>query len=256
MPAGKPAEEVVKINRAIYYEYEQLLLGHTKELSSFVFPESKEMAQKMVLDIFRYAFESYLGWTPEDVRDNTDMSVLDIMKLRPLLKFITFPPEADDRLLFLYIASMLYPERIRYGEKEAVISIYKRINSKGPDRILKYPKEFFSGLSGKRRLKMCFGYMLENFLPVTRIEVLYQIFGGAKGVRYLKRYKLMSACQNMYDSPLEMLHDTLSEEQRDEYLFRWWTVHNASTNVIELISRWQEENVQLIDGRKKQVPTA
>ena len=104
-------------NNAIYYEYDQLMLGHTKELSNVIFPQSKEMVQRAVLEIFRYAFEDYLGWSPEDVRDNTDMGVLDTMKLKPLLKFISFPAEADERLYFVYIASMLYPGRIRYSER-------------------------------------------------------------------------------------------------------------------------------------------
>ena len=85
---------------------------------------------------------------------------------------------------------------------------------------------------------MCFTYMLENYVSAHSVEKLYQIFGTEEGSKLLKKHKLLQPCSNMYSSPLEMLHDTLSDGQKSEYLYHWWGAYKALEPIRDMVAAW------------------
>ena len=48
---------------------------------------------------------------------------------------------------------------------------------------------------------------------------LYSYFAGPKGREAVRKYKLLVPLRELYDSPLDYLHDSLSSQQKDETLY-------------------------------------
>lgn len=205
------------------YIYEQCLLGNLKDIASnlsFNTPAAKETAAK---DILHFAVEEILNWSPQDLHDNTDFRIIKMLKLDFAINCLNIPPEIDNRLLFEYLATVLYPDIYKYNEMDTVRSLYKRILSgDGPFKIPKFPKDFFTGPRGEARLKTCFRYILMSAPAFDTIEEAYQVFGTAEGAKYLRKYHLYSACESVYEYPLDLLHECLTPSQRNEFLYRKW----------------------------------
>jgi len=208
------------ISRELKLEYESILLGKKKNYSTVFFgTENKERNQENALNVMRYAFESFLGWTPQDIYNCINMEILDTMKLDSLLKHIEFPSELSIKNDLNYIAHMLYPSVIPFNTKKRVISIYNQVLEK---KLYRYPKDFLEGSDGILRAKICLKYVLQNYLLFHNIEEMYEFFASKEGVKALKEYQLFVASNTLFESHIDYLHETLSENQQNEFLYHYY----------------------------------
>lgn len=205
--------------KSVIAEYEDTLVDKRKSISTFYFSYGKSGNMKLALHIMQYAFETYLCWTPQILRDNLTADILERLKLKSLLRYIQFPPELNAKEDLFYIAWLIYPETIHYGKKELTLRVYTQLLNK---QIQKFPKEFFTGRDGLTRSQICLRYMIEQFLHFTSIKEMYQYFSTEDCTKTLRRYRLLAVCHDLYDTQLEYLHDSLVKEQRSTFWYRYY----------------------------------
>ena len=215
------------MRNSILYEYDAIRLGQKKEFSKTFFSGADVVNERIALDVFRYAIEYYLCWTPEDTARFLNMKIIEDMKLKPLHAYIRFPAELDKNEDLFYIAHLMYPNRIKYRTKDLVINAYKQILR---GKKSKFMKNYMSGTKGYINACICFQYMMEQFLQFSTIKEAYEYFASPKGAKTLKEYRLVSVCNDMFENPLEYFHTALPESQKDEFWYKYhvFNKHNNS----------------------------
>ena len=84
------------ISKDLMLEYDELLLGNRTTLPQSFFSTNGSAANEQnALDLMRYAFETYLKWTPFELCDWLTWDILILLKLKYVMKYIRFPPELD-----------------------------------------------------------------------------------------------------------------------------------------------------------------
>lgn len=199
----------------LYYEYEQILIGNKTGFSPYYFKYGDNLSANYVYEIMKFAFEVYLKQSPEDIRDHFNKEISELMKLEPLMKYIDFPEELDKGSDYFYIAALLYPQQIKFNEKELILRTFNRVLN---GSLKKFPKEYFAGTRGSMRAGICLQYMLNQHYTFENTQALYKFFAGPNGLKALKEYRLNSICNEMFDTPIDYLHDSLPTAQKDE----WW----------------------------------
>ena len=95
-------------------------------------------------------------------------------------------------------------------------------------KLYKFPKEYLSGSMGVLRACVCFQYMVSQYLPFNNIEEMYNFFSTTNGIKALKRYRLYAICTEIFDYPIDYLHEALSERQKNEFFYHYYKF--ATTN--------------------------
>lgn len=224
-------------SRELIFEYENVLTENKAVVNPLLFNRGDYENEKKALFIIRYAVHTYLRWNPYEVRDHMSHKVLSMLKLEPLLKYITFPAviEIDnDRDLF-YLAVKLYPNIIRYNEDDLILRVYKRVLNGNMQR---FPKQFLTGADGLYRAKLCMHYMITQFLTFTSVEDMYRFFSLRKGAITLKQYRLSQVCKDLFEYNIDFLHESLSNNQKDELLYHFYRFKTIckATNMIACVS--------------------
>lgn len=206
--------------------YDLVMIGQKetcgKELFESTMNGRKEynpVDEARALKIIRYAFEYYLGWTPEQVHANIDPAILKRLKVDSMVRQrIKFPVELEPMESLQYLVHKLYPDRYYYDENRAVEDYYERILS---GEITRFKKGFFArGDEGsRRRAEICFRRMLQMIGPFTDVHQLYDLFSSTKGNKLLGKFKLGSAVRDLYDIPITFLHQSLPVSERDDLYY-------------------------------------
>lgn len=207
------------MNSSLMFEYELILLGKKNSFAPYFFNYNADYNERMALEVFRYAIEDFLKWTPEEAKMYLNMEIVKMMKLDAIVRFIRFPAELDIEKDLFYIAHLLYPRRINFNSRELILRTYKEVL----DGILyKFPKEYLSGSMGVTRACICFQYMVQQFLPFNNVEEMYKFFSTTNGVKALKKYRLYAICTDIFDYPIDFLHESLSQNQKNEFFYHYY----------------------------------
>ena len=200
-------------------EYEDTLLNKRKAVSSYYFSYEKAGNMKLALQIMKYAFDTYLEWSPQELRDSLTIEILERLKLKPFLRFIQFPPELNPKTDLFFIAWQLYPNTVHYSENDLILRVYQNLLDK---KIQKYPKEFFTGTDGLLRAQVCLQYMIGQHLTFRTIREMYAYFASPACEKMLRKYRLLTICYDLFDSPLEYLHTALPKGQKNVFWYRFY----------------------------------
>lgn len=219
------------MNKEVIYEYELLLLEKTKTFPPYYFRFSDSQNEKIALSIFRYAFDTYLGWTPEQLRYNLTYDIVVQLKLSSFIKYIDYPPEADRTKDMYPIIAKLYPGKFKETTRDVVNRVYNKVMSGERD---KFPKEFFSGAEGRYKAILCFQRMLNGMPPINDVQELYKAFSGASGVALLRKHKLYAVSTGIFEYPIDFLHASLPKELRSDYYYNYYRFYMKSKRRIIL----------------------
>lgn len=200
-----------------YYlrEYDEVLMGKRKTYSAACM--NKSQGPNICAEMLRYIFPYYLKWTPEQVRDCLTHAVIKAMKLEPLINRIPSPPEINRDKELYFVAWYLYPKTCNVSKSELIIKVYMDVIE---GRISKFPKSYFDGNDGYVRARLLLLIMIREFLSFESVEQMYAFFSSDEGRRAINKYKLTVPLRELYSSPLDYLHDSLAEGQKDDRLYR------------------------------------
>ena len=234
---------VYRKNAEILYEYERLLMGEKKNISRSLFEGSDKDKQDTALVFIRYAVEYFLRWTPKQAESCLDEATLKLMKLDKVMPYIIFPKELNPRRDYFYLAHLLYPDKIKYTPNALTLHLYREILREGGDgendKKSKFPKEYMSGERGRTKACVCFRYMLQNYCSdiIKNTRDMYRIFSEPKGTTILKKYGLYLVCFDLYDTPVDFVHDVLGDMQQDETLFFYYKFQYFYSRALSKIIR-------------------
>lgn len=236
----------------IIYEYQEKLLGNAKAIPSqnFVVKAQGELRAKKVL---KYAVEKLLRWSPEQMAARFNGDIIKKMKLEDIICWIPFPIELDPTKDYYYYAYYLYPKKITFDFKQQVIFTYRKLlasyltdekkeeyesitnitlkNKLKYDEgykeladqnlaLLRFPKEYTNEAEGHLRAGICMQYMLKEFYNFKSIYDMYAFFADSKKANLaVKDCKLYKTCSDLYNSPLDYLHDALPYKQKSDLLY-------------------------------------
>lgn len=200
-------------------EYELILLGKKNSFSPFFFNYNIDYNERKALLLFKYAIEGFLKWTPKEAELYLNKEIVELMKLDSILKYIQFPAELNPDVDLFYIAHLLYPHIVKFDARELILRTYKEVLD---GKLYKFPKEYLSGSMGVTRACVCFQYMVSQFLPFNNIEEMYKFFSTTNGVKALKKYRLYSICTDIFDYPIDFLHEALSNKQKNEFFYHYY----------------------------------
>lgn len=205
------------VNNIIYY-YEQILMGNLDSFPKELFDDNlqKRIAEKRALQIFKYVIEEYMGWSPEDAATYLDMNFIHKMKLKKPHSMIRFPDELDSETDLVYIVSLLYPEKIVIDSKSKILTVFKKVLS---GESIRLPKSFTAEPNGVLNASVCLQYVLEQNYLFNSIEDLYALFITPEASRILKKYRLQNVQKELFVTPLDYLHASLPEDQKNELLY-------------------------------------
>lgn len=205
----------------ILKEYEEVLVGAKSALPTIYFSEKSN--QKTTCDFLIYVFEGILGWNFEDVRDRLNENIIKKLKLERAINSLEFPPELDPKTDLWYVSCLLYPDVCRYDKDRHIIATYEKILS---GKLPRFPKWFFSDYDGDVNASLCLNYALSKNFPNKTIPELYELFSSPRAISFLNDMKLLQPCSHYYETPLDMLHNSLCDEEKDEYRYYLFRLKN------------------------------
>lgn len=196
-------------------EYESILLGNRKDFTTTYL--SQPFAQHTCLTLFRYVFEDLLEWTPEMIQYHLTMDIIKKLHLEKPFKKLYYPPELDKEHDLFYLVCLLYPDKFKYSKREIIIRVYEKVLN---GTLKKFPKNFFKGIDGAMNLGICMQYAINQNLHVSSIRELYMYFSNLSKINtFLRNVKLYTPCIENYEYPIDMLHDCLSELDKNELFY-------------------------------------
>ena len=196
-------------------EYEDILLGKRKNFSATNMGiHTKEQS---ALRVIQFATEKILRWSPETIALYINPELIHLLHLQRPLSKVKFPAELDPERDLFYLAQAIYPDKIRYSKTKIILRIYQRIMDK---RQPKYPKNFFIGASGLINACICLQYAINQNVAVHSIQELYDKFSNeAWAISFLRANRLYVPFYQNYEYPIDMLHDALPEESKDDLFY-------------------------------------
>ena len=213
-------------NTDLYLLYDQVMFGQKQTIGKELFlssyngrKESNTTDQQRALIIIRYAFEYYMHWDPEYIAANISEEVLKHLHLDGLVNSrIEFPSELNPMNNLEYLVHLMYPEIFPYDSRAAIETYYDKVIS---GELPRFQKGFFAtdDNEGIRRACICCARMLQLARPFESVRAMYDYFAKAECKKMISEYKLTSACRDLFQFPLDMLHFSLPKSQQDEFYY-------------------------------------
>ena len=95
----------------ILNEYEEVLIGNRKKISTGYFLFDKKGNERVALSVIRYAIEGLLGWDVQTAIRQFNTNYISFMKLDQMIKYIAFPSDVTEEDTE-YILYLLYPKYV------------------------------------------------------------------------------------------------------------------------------------------------
>ena len=83
----------------IINEYEEILIGNRKKISSNYFLFDKKGNERVALSVIRYAIENLLGWDVHNAIKLFNSNYISFMKLDQMVKYIYFQVMSQKMIL-------------------------------------------------------------------------------------------------------------------------------------------------------------
>ena len=167
----------------LYYIYDSVWAGMYTDFKPFYEENEQKMAPEDILEICRYAFRYYLRWNADAVHMRLTEDVLKQMKLYSLVRTYPFPEEISEQMKIPYLIGKLYPQFYRFDPEQATEKTYADLMD---GKLEKPPKGFFANTDeGRKRAKICFRYMVNNYKIFATREDAFQFFSTVEGRKFL-----------------------------------------------------------------------
>lgn len=206
-------------NETLYYEYEQILIGNKDAFTPCFFKYGDKTSHTYAMIVLRFAVEKYLRWNPYDMKDLISKEIIDLMKLNSIMKYINFPIEVNKDEDYYILAALAYPNIIKIDTKELVLRTYKDVLN---DKISKFPKEYLTGFDGIMRAGICLQHIIKKHYGFSSNQELYAFFISPDCIKALKKYRLNNISNEMFEYPIDFLHESLPSYQKDEFLYNFY----------------------------------
>lgn len=222
--------------------YEQHLLGN----KNFVLNGSREEKERASKVIIRYAVTQLLGWDAKETEEHMTWHIIKCMHLDVLFKYIHFPSDIDPETDTDYIACIAYPN-YQYNVRRQIERVYGRILD---GTIERFPKKIFDGARGKEKGAVLLNDFIAKNLVVRSTEDLYEQFAdSAKMNNKFRDAYIYAAARKLYPTTLDYLHNSLPDDERDDFLYAYWQYINVSKMAEEAARKEEKEALAVPSGK-------
>ena len=204
--------------RELIREYEEILVGRRKRISTFYINGNVMPLEDVAITIFRYVFDELLKWKPETAIEYFTEAIAKQLMLEPYIKMIKFPNDIDSTDLW-YIVYKTYPKDIPIDIRSLTIRTYTYVLEGKKKR---FPTNFFSGINEKFKAAICLNHAVNCFLHFDNLNEYYKYFAEPTGKEFIRNHYLGKVCRECFSSALEYAHMALHPEQRNEMLFEFY----------------------------------
>lgn len=245
------------LNKELINEYEEILIGKRKSLTSKIFKapplsepmeiETEEYKEKNAATITKYAF-NLLNWSKTDLKLCLNHELLRKLKLylpknEPkivkmglnILEYIPFPNVLDRNNPddIKYLVSYIYNDTWGYVESDLVMQKYQ----KHLDGELDLPISFFDD---DFTLYICASYYLARYYPNVSNK-WYEMCADKKGgQKFLEDSKLKKPASSRGWDALDLLHRSLPKKYRSEWLYNHYSFMRDFEKASKQIVRYGE----------------
>lgn len=212
--------ELYSKHETLLNEYEEILLGTRKVFSDDFFGLKKPFSENNALAVIQYAFERYLKWPPNVIARRLDRDMMERLHLMTVVKYVKFPPEYSKERDFFYLVALVYPN-YRVSLRKRIVHVYTSLLA---GKIMKFPKDYMVGDDGYVRACICLQYLMTEILctEIGSSNDAYAMFATPYGLNILKKYKLMTPCDELFETPVDFVHMALPDDEQDEFLHDYY----------------------------------
>lgn len=209
--------------RGILYEYTKVLTGESIGYSSSILGKKSSNNQRNAQIILKEAFRIFLRWEPEDVANRLTKEILEDLKLMDVLPFLGLPDDYFNSGDYTLLAAVLYPGQLAVGDTTLTINTYKMVLL-GRDNggMYRFPKKYFDGNIGLHRAHVCMRYLLSNYTVFHSTQEMYEFFASPAGSQLINTHGLKLVLRDVFHSPVRFLHDSLYDEEKDDYWYHYY----------------------------------
>lgn len=200
----------------LIWEYENMLIGNLSEISidCFIGIDPGGQNERLAIECIRYVLERIMDWNTDTAIQRFDSYIIHILKLDGLLRYIDFPPDFEYGSP-KYILSLLYPNKIKFNQRELVMNTYNEVLDGTRNQ---FPRDYFLGRDGFKRYCYCMKFVLEICKPFTDVSEVYEYFSSPKGNTLLSEYKLRIPTYQYSLDPIQAIHE-ITKDKPDGELF-------------------------------------
>lgn len=223
-----------KLTRELIMAYDELFIGLSDRLPIKFFSNiSSAICHATALELFRYALDTRLHWSPTEIRDYLTMEVIDDLKLRPVFRYINFPNGLIKESSLFYIAWAIYPQTQNKSIADMELVTYRKYLD---GAIKKLPQHYFKDEFRTQRAYNCLIDRLNYYHPFSSDDpfYMYEYFVSPGCVPFLGKSKLIKICVELNINPLEFFFSALSNNQRDFIMFSFFEFMLQYNSVKEI----------------------
>lgn len=192
---------------------------YDNRLSPSHFSLEKEGNHDLALKMFKYVIEDIFKMTPREALDFINADFVISMGLKSVYEKIIYPEYISKRSHYNYLVKLCYPNEISEFDEKSIWQMEYN-NALSTNKTLS--KKCFSNINGREKAE----YLLKSYLnnnfdkrySTTKKEA-YKFFASAEAKPFLKEIGLLTACNLLFDSPLEYYHETLNDKNELYYEF-------------------------------------
>jgi hypothetical protein len=223
------------IPRDLIMAYDEMFIGITDRLPITFFSNiSSAVCHNIALELFHYAFDTRLHWSPTEIRDYLTLEIINDLKLMPVFRYIKFPNGLIPENSLFYIAWCIYPKTQNKSIQEVELQTYRRYLD---GTIKKLPQHYFQDEYGPQRAYNCLIDRLNYYQPFSSDDpfYIYEYFVSPGCVPFLGKAKLIKLCVMLNLNPLEFFFKALSPSQKDFAMFSFFEFLLQYNSIKELI---------------------
>ena len=210
--------KTLSIAQSVCIEYDEIMLRHRRTFSVSHFGDTTdEDVDNNAKTVIRYALDTYLRWPRSVLVNRLNMDILEKLKLKPILRYLRYPPEYNKDDDLFYLISYVYDRHLP-GLRLRTLHLYEKVLQ---GQVMKFPKDYFSGNDGIRRALICLRYVVNQNYPYVPSNELYELSSTKEWDSFLRNTKLQNVWKPLFHSPVEYLHMSLSAESKNDFLFHY-----------------------------------
>ncbi len=235
----------------VLYEYTEILLGQRRNYSiNFFHSGSSEEDEENAVKFIRTAVRAFLRcYSLEAAYATVTPALIKRMKLETAMNHIHVPQFVLPGKRTEYrIARVFQPGFNK--EHWIAAQLCEGIIQK---KVTKFPKFYMSDFEGYERAKQCLNYFVRHDMNMALIRIcdLYMFSATPQFNTFLRDRLLQNVRIRFFDSPVEFLHESLSEDcQNDAYYHMYETIYFVNNRYVT--RHFPEYDLSLIsDGQKE-----
>lgn len=188
-------------------------------------------------EIIQHIFHNMLGWTDEEAIAHISPELAEKLRLDDLKKALApiipadCPKDDWPGIVTIGLGQQINPTK--------QIQRYYKLIRQG--KLSKFPKQLFTGQEGRKKASLLLHTFIAEKIALNitdetktgKLYVLYETFAETATMNNkLTKAGLYYVYSGLYSNPLEFLHESLSADDRDEFLYTVFSFRNVYNNTV------------------------